>query len=364
MTRYAIRDIAAALGAEAFGDVGHEISRPAEPADAGPDDLALAMDPRYADGLARGAAVAAILWDGADWEALGLRAAITVPRPRVAMAGLTRLFDPGPAIAPGIHPSAIVDPGATIGDGAAIGPFVTIGSDVVLGANARIASHASIAEGARIGDDALIGPGVRIGPRVRIGDRFIAQPNAVIGGDGFSFVTPDKSGVERARETLGDQGEIHAQSWIRIHSLGAVIIDDDVEVGSNACIDAGTIRPTRIGRGTKIDNLVTIAHNTQVGRDCLFAGQVGIAGSVRIGDRVVMGGQVGVSDNVFVGDDVIAGGATKILSNVPAGRVMLGYPAQKMEGFIEGTKLVRRLPRLFAQVAALQKAVSKPGRSD
>ena len=363
MSRFTIRQIAAGLEARAFGDLDLSVVRPAEPALAGPEDLALAMDRKYAEGLGRSGARAAIVWDGADWQALGLKAAIVVPRPRYALAGVTRLMDPGPAIAPGRHQTAIVDDSAVIGPGAAIGPFVTVGPGARIGANARIASHVSFGEGAVVGDDALIGPGVRIAARVRIGDRFIAHPNASIGGDGFSFVTPEKSGVERARETLGDQGAITAQSWTRIHSLGGVVIGDDVEVGSNACIDAGTIRPTRVGSGTKIDNLVTVAHNVEIGRDCLFAGQVGIAGSTRVGDRVVLGGQVGVADNIFIGDDVIAGGATKILSNAPAGRVMLGYPGQKMETFIESSKLLRRLPRLFAQVAALQKAVSNGARN-
>ena len=361
---YTIRQIAEALNARFVGDGDLRVLRPAEPADAGPDDLALAMDPKFLETLSQGAARAAVLWSGADWQSLGLSAAITVPRPRYAMAGITRLMDPGPRIAPGRHPTALIDPGARIGEGEAFGPFVAIGSDVRIGANARIGAHVTIADGVRIGDDALIGPGVRIGSRVQIGDRFIAQPNAVIGGDGFSFVTPEKSGPERARETLGDQGEVTAQSWTRIHSLGSVVIGDDVEVGSNACIDAGTIRPTRIGDGTKIDNLVTVAHNVVVGRDCLFAGQVGIAGSTVIGDRVVLGGQVGVVDNIFVGDDVIAGGATKIMSNAPSGRVMLGYPGQKMDGFIEGARNIRRLGRLFAKVDALQKSVSKLSQND
>jgi UDP-3-O-[3-hydroxymyristoyl] glucosamine N-acyltransferase len=163
--------------------------------------------------------------------------------------------------------------------------------------------------------------------------------------------------VEEIRETLGSRAEIRGQSWTRIHSLGAVTIGDDVEIGANCCIDRGTIRDTQIGSGTKLDNLVHVGHNVEIGRDCLLCGQVGIAGSARIGDRVVMGGQCGVNDNIFVGNDVIAGGATKIFTNAPAGRVLLGYPAVKMETHVEMQKSLRRLPRLAARVAALEKGV-------
>lgn len=364
MPSHKIRDIARALGAEAEGDLDLAIRRAAEPASAGPDDLALAMDPKYAEGLAKGRARAAILWQGADWRAMGLQAVIFAPRSRYAMSGLTRLMDPGPQIAPGIHPMTAIDPGARIGAGAAIGPFVTIGAGVVIGPGARIASHVSIAEGAQIGAKALILQGARIGARVVIGDCFICQPGAVIGSDGFSFVTPEKSGVEEIRSTLGKRDEIRQQSWTRIHSLGAVRIGDDVEIGANVCIDRGTIRDTEIGSGSKLDNLVHIGHNVQIGRDCLLCGQVGIAGSSRIGDRVVLAGQCGVNDNIFVGDDVIAGGATKIFTNAPAGRVLLGYPAVKMDSHIEIQKALRRLPRLAAKVAELQNVVSKPGQSD
>lgn len=359
--RHRIEDIARALGAEAEGELTLEVSGAAEPQAAGPDQLALAMDPRYADGIARGQAKAAVLWPGADWRAMGLKAAIFAPRGRLAMAGLTRLMDPGPELAPGIHPMAVVDASAQIGEGAAIGPFVTIGRGVQIGPGARIASHVSIAEGARIGAEALILQGARIGARVTIGARFICQPGAVIGSDGFSFVTPEKSGVEEIRETLGSRAEIRDQSWTRIHSLGAVTIGDDVEIGANTCIDRGTIRDTVIGSGTKLDNLVHIGHNVQVGRDCLLCGQVGVAGSARIGDRVVLAGQVGVNDNIFVGDDVIAGGATKIFTNAPAGRVLLGYPAVKMETHVEMQKALRRLPRLAARVAAMERS---PGGED
>ena len=364
MPFYTIREVAQAIGAEAEGDLDLKIGSVSEPQAARADQLALALDPKYAAGLAQGTAQAALLWPGADWQGLGLKAAIFAPRGRLAMAGLTSLLDPGPAIAKGIHPMSVIDPSAEIGEGAAIAPFVTIGAGVKIGRNARIASHVSIAEGAQIGEDALLLQGVKIGANVQIGARFIAQPGAVIGSDGFSFVTPEKSGVEEIRHTLGQREEIKPQSWVRIASLGAVSIADDVEVGANSTIDAGTIRNTSIGRGTKIDNLVHIGHNVTIGEDCLLCGQVGIAGSTRIGNRVVLAGQCGVGDNLFVGDDVICGGSTKVMTNAPAGRVLLGYPAIKLETHVEVQKYLRRLPRLAARLAALEAEAGKSTASE
>ena len=349
-----VGDIARALAAEAVGDLDLTIEHAAEPAMAGPRDLALAMDRRYEGGLAHGRAQVAMLWPGADWVGLGLKAAIFAPRARLAMAGLTRLLDPGVTICAGVHPMAVIDPTAVIGAGAAIGPFVTIGARARIGAGARIAARVSIDEDAEIGADALILQGVHIGARVRIGDRFIAQAGVVIGGDGFSFVTPERSGVEEVRASLGHRGEIREQAWVRIHSLGAVSIGDDVEIGANSCVDRGTIRDTRIGRGTKLDNLVQVGHNVEIGEDCLLCGQVGVAGSSRIGNRVVLGGKTGVGDNLQMGDDVITGAGTIVLTNVPSGRVLLGYPAIKMDTQIEIHKALRRLPRLAARVAALE----------
>ena len=361
---YSLQQIAEALSARLEGDGSLSIDGAAEPADARDTDLALAMKPEFADRLPEGAARAAILWEGADWRAMGLSAALFVPRPRYALAGVTRLLDPGPEIAPGIHPTAVIDPAARIGADPAIGPFVVVGAGAVIGDRARIAAHASVGEHAVIGDDVLLNAGVRIAHRVTIGHRFIANPGAVVGGDGLSFVTPEKSGVERARETMGEAGPAAAQSGTRIHSLGGVEIGDDVELGANACIDRGTIRATRVGSGCKIDNLVHIAHNVVVGRDCLMAALTGIAGSTTIGDRCVFGGQTGIVDNIFVGDDVIAAGGTKILSNVPKGRVVMGYPAVKMEQHVEIYKALRRLPRLMRDLATGQKAVQKPGPTD
>ncbi|WP_045389691.1 UDP-3-O-(3-hydroxymyristoyl)glucosamine N-acyltransferase [Falsirhodobacter sp. alg1] len=357
MPQHTIRDIANALDAEAAGDLDLIVSSISEPGGASQGQLALAMSPKYAEGLAAGQAEAAVVWQGADWQALGLKAAIFAPRGRLAMAGLSRMMDVGPDIAPGIHPMTVIDPTAEIGEGAAIGPFVTVGAGARIGPRARIASHTSIAEGVVIGEDALIMNGVKIGARVHIGDRFIAQPGAAIGGDGLSFVTPETSGIEEIRHTLGTREEIRKQKWVRIHSLGSVRIGDDVEIGCNSCIDRGTVRDTTVGNGTKIDNLVHIGHNVNVGEDCLLCGMVGIAGSVQVGNRVVLAGQVGVSDNIFIGDDVIAGGGTKILSNAPAGRVLLGYPAVKMENHVEMQKALRRLPRTAATVQELKRKV-------
>lgn len=361
---HTIRDIASHLGCRAEGDLGLVVSAASEPSSAGPDDLALAMDPKYAATLGKGRARAAMLWEGADWQALNLSAAILAPRPRYAMSGLTQLLDPGPQIAPGIHPMAVIAPSAQIAADACIGPFVHIAAGAVVATGARIAAGASIGADVSIGPDALILEGVRIGARVKIGARFIAQPNAVIGGDGFSFVTPEPGAVEAVRATLGDTREQRQQSYARIHSLGAVRIGDDVEVGACACIDRGTIADTVIGDGTKIDNQVQVGHNVRVGRDCLLCGQVGIAGSTVLGNRVVLGGQVGVTDHLKIGDDVIAGAGTLLRTNQPDGRVMLGNPALPMKDSIEAYKSTRRLPRLFRDVARLKKLLPNDKSSD
>ncbi|WP_347266578.1 UDP-3-O-(3-hydroxymyristoyl)glucosamine N-acyltransferase [Paracoccus sp. (in: a-proteobacteria)] len=352
-----IAELARALDARLWGDGSLTVSGAAEAGHALDGQIALATTAAYLERLTPGGM--ALLAEGVDPEALGLRAAILVGRPRLAMAALTRAFDPGPDIAPGIHATAIVDPSAELAADAAVGPFVVIGARVRIGAGARIAAHVSIGADTVIGRDVLLHPGVRIAHAVSIGDRVILHPGVSIGADGFSFVTPEKSGVEEIRHTLGGRQQIRQQHWLRIHSLGGVEIGDDVEVGANSTIDRGTVRATRIGRGTKIDNLVQIGHNCVVGEDCMLCGLVGIAGSARIGNRVVLGGQVGVSDNIFVGDDVIAGGATKIFTNAPAGRVLLGSPAVRMETQVEAQKNIRRLPRLYAQVAELRETVKK-----
>jgi len=361
---FTLSEIAAALGAEVQGDASIAVTGAGEPLSAGADELALAMSPRFAADLPASRARAALVLAGVDWRAAGLEAAIAVQRARVAMSGLSKLFDPGPDIASGVHPSAVIDPSATIGSGAAIGPFTVIGAGVRIGTNARIAPHVTVERGTVIGDDALLLAGVRIAHGVEIGHRFIAQPNAVIGGDGFSFVTAEKSVAEAARETMETpEGAAH-QPWLRIHSLGAVVIGDDVEIGANSAIDRGTIRATRVGDGTKIDNLVQIGHNCVIGRNCLLCGMSGLAGSVTLGDHVVVGGRAAVADNLTIGDGAVISGGSGVASNVPAGRFVMGYPAVRMDQHTEIYKALRRLPKLVRDFRALQKAVSKSDDSD
>lgn len=347
-----VKDIAAALGAEAFGAVDLLVDSAAEPGTAGPNDLALAMTPAYSDALAKGGAKVAVVWPGADWQALGLEAAIIAPRARLAMAGLTQMLD-RPLPGQGISPHAAIDPGAQIGKDVTIGAFTVVGPDAVIGDGTWIGDQVSVAGGVTVGAGCQIHSGVRLQRGVRLGARVILQPNVAIGGDGFSFVTAEPSNVELARETLGE-GEITIPddpTWHRIHSLGGVEVGDDVEIGANSCVDAGTIRATRVGVGTKIDSLVQVGHNVIVGEHCLLCAQAGVAGSTVIGDRVVVGGKAGVADNLIVGDDVVLGGGSVVLSNVPKGRVMMGYPATKMATHIEGYKALRRLPRVLRNLS-------------
>lgn len=361
---YSVAQIAQALGADAFGDTSLTVQRVTEPQSATADDLAMAADKTYAERLGEGAARAAVLWQGADWEALGLAAAIIPRRPRYAMAGLTRLLDQGQGFPPGIHESAIIDPTADIADGVSIGPLTVIAAGAHIGEGSIIGPQCYIGWNARLGPRAMLREQVSIGARVTIGEDFWAQPGVRIGGDGFSFVTEDKSAIEAVRETLGDQQDTQAQGWTRIHSLGAVTIGNNVDLGACVNIDNGTIRDTQVGDGCKIDNFTHIGHNVIIGNDCLICGHCGVAGSTRVGNNVVLGGMTGVSDNIVIGDRVITGGGTKVLSTIPAGRVVLGYPATKMDKQIEIFKAIRRLPKLVGDVAALQKAVFKSGSSD
>jgi UDP-3-O-[3-hydroxymyristoyl] glucosamine N-acyltransferase len=355
---HTLAEIAAALGAESVGDTDFVVARPRQPREAGVDDLALAMDAAFAPEIAEGSALAAVLWKDADWQELGLKAAVLVGRHRYAMSGITEIFDLPYEVAPGFHPSAIIDPSAEIASDVRIGPLCVIGAGVKIGRGSVLHDHVSVYRDASIGADAMIHAGVRISARVSIGDRVILQPNAVVGADGFSFVTPEPSAVEVARSSGGKIADAkQTAAWTRINSIGSVVIGDDVEVGASTAIDRGTVSDTRIGNGTKIDNLVQIAHNVQIGETCLVCGHVGIAGSTVIGDRVVLGGSAGVADHVTIGSDVIVGGASGVASSVKSGSFVMGFPAQDRADFFRDLKARRRLPKMAERLSALEKRV-------
>jgi UDP-3-O-[3-hydroxymyristoyl] glucosamine N-acyltransferase len=248
----------------------------------------------------------------------------------------------------------VIAPGAEISDDAMIGPLVVIGPNVVVGPRSVILSQATVETGATVGADCLVHPGARIGWGCRIGDRAILHHNASIGADGFSFVSA-RAGAHEAARSAGDLPTDPQRNELqKIHSLSIVEIGDDVEIGALTAIDRGTLRPTRIGSGTKIDDLVMIGHNVEVGTDCLLCGQVGLAGSVVIGDGAVLGGRVAVSDHIKIGARAVVAAAACVGTNIPPGAVYAGYPAVPHAEAMENLKLMRRLRRLVARLTETQ----------
>lgn len=351
-----LSDIAAALDAHLDGDGSLEISRAVHPAEAeGPGDLALAMDKKLLPLLADSRAIAAVVAEGAEVPPT-VTGVIRVRRAPMAMAGLMDLFEKPVHAEPGIHPLACVAADAVVGDGVSVGPFAYVGPRAVIGAGTIVLPHVTIGADACIGDGCLLHPGARIGERVVMGARCIIHPNAAVGNDGFSFATPEPGSVETAKAT----GRVGGANVLlrRVNSIGTVILGDEVEVGAGATIDRGTVTATRIGDGTKIDNLVQIGHNCQIGSNCLLCGHTGIAGSVTVGDRVVMAGRTGVADHVTIGDDAVMAAAAGVGTNVPAKSIYMGLPAVPRSQFFDQIKNLGRLKRLYADVAALKAAVN------
>ena len=351
-----LRDIAAALSAPFIGDGKLEIQAIVDPQNAiGTADLALAMSRDAVAALATCGTRAAMV--AAECEATLDRfdAVITVERPRVALAILTNLFAPAGSLEAKIHPTAVIAPDAEIAEGVGIGPLAVVGSRVRIGTGTMIHAHVTIGADATIGSDCLIYPGVRSGDRVRIGNRASVHHNASIGADGFSFVVADRDGAASA-EAHGRVETVNSR-LLRIGSIGTVVLADDVEIGANSAIDRATLAATSIGRNTKIDNLVQIAHNVVIGENCLICGMVGISGSVRIGDGVVLGGGVGIADNLSIGSGAVIGAGSAVASNVPVGAVMVGRPAMPRERAFEQLRLVGRLRSLYHQVAELKQRI-------
>jgi len=349
-----LSEIATALSARLVGDGSIEVERPVHPSDAAsPRDLALAMEPETLALLPGCPARAALVREEKGLANGALAGYIVVGRSRYAMAQLLDLFPRPPHSEPGLHPTALVDPSARLAADVRVGPYCCIGPRVTIAAGTVLLAHVTVAADAEIGPKCLLYPGVRVGERVIVGARVILHHNASLGADGFSFVTPEEGNVESAKAL----GEIRAstQDLVRTNSIGTVVLADDVEVGACACIDRGTVSATRIGRNTKIDDLVMIGHNCVIGENCMLCGQVGIAGSTVVGDRVVLGGKVGVADHLKIGSDSVIGGGTMIGINVRPKSLLMGWPPQSPRDTFTTLLTIRRAKRIMSDVEELKR---------
>ncbi len=363
MNAIALTDIAKKVGGHLFGDRGVLVERVVPPKEAEySTDLVLALDKEHLAQLPAPPARAAIIAHGMEPPSDALDAWVSVDNPRLALAGLLRLFSSHPRVTPGIHPSAVVEESAKIGEGSAIGALAYVGPDVIIGANVRILPQVSIGAGSRIGDECLIHSGVRIGEDVRVGRRVIIQPNACIGADGFSFTQAQPGSVESARDSKQVQA-VNAEP-IRIDSVGSVVLEDDVEVGACTTIDRATVGNTVVGRGTKLDNLVMVAHNNRIGENCLIAGQTGIAGSCVIGDRVVMAGKVGIADHRRIGNDAVLTAGTMVAADVRERAVMIDIPSVPYGEFVQRYRSIGRLKQMLRDILKLKERVAHLEKRD
>jgi len=327
-----LSDIAERLGCRLEGDGTIEIHRVAGIEDAGAGDLTFFSNPKYAVALKRTAASAVIAGDRAEGAPC---AVLRARHPYLSFAKAVELFADPWRPPPGVHRLADVSGTATIGEGASVGAFAVVGDGAWIGARTVVHSHVSIGRDAQIGEDCVIHSRVSIRERVRIGNRVVVQDGAVVGSDGFGFArTPDGA-------------------HYKIPQIGGVSIGDDVEIGANATIDRPAVGETRIGAGSKIDNLVQIAHGVTVGRDVLLAAQVGIAGSTTIEDAVTLAGQVGVSGHITIGKGTIATAQTGVPNSVEPGSFISGYPAIDNRAWLKSSAVFRRLPELRKTIADL-----------
>ena len=328
-----LAEIADRLGCRLEGDGTLVITRVATLDEAGPGDLTFLANPKYASRVATTRASAIILAeDAVPAPCAMLRSAQPYRSFAQALVVLGRNERP----AAGIHPSAIVAPDARIGLEVSVGPFAVVGAGATLGDRVIVHAHVVIGPGAVIGDDSVLHTRVSIRERSRIGARVVIQDGAVIGSDGYGFVT-DADGVHH-----------------KIPQQSVVVIEDDVEIGANTTIDRPAVGETRIGQGTKIDNLVQIAHGVKVGKHSLLVAQVGIAGSSVIGDHVVLAGQVGVAGHITIGDRVTATAQTGIPNSVDPGAIVSGYPAIDNRDWLKSSAVFRHLPELRRQLNSLE----------
>ena len=329
--------LAARLDGKVIGDGAVELTGFA-PADAArPGDLTFAENDKYFE-RAEQSLAAAILVD--DEFSSSKKVLIQVPNARVAFAKVLPLLFPPASPAPGIHETAIVSPKAKIDPSACIGPYCKIGDGASIGQRCVLEGGNYIGAGSELGEDVSVFPNVTIYPGCKIGHRVRIHAGAVIGADGFGYVL--------------DKG-----AHLKVPQIGNVVIHDDVEIGANVTIDRGALGSTIIGKGTKIDNLVQIAHNVVIGEHCLIVSQVGIAGSTRLGNYVTLAGQAGLAGHLKIGDKVIVAAKAGVMNDIPEGEKWLGAPAQRDRDQKREWIALRRLPELLQRVADLEKQIEE-----
>ena len=313
------------------------ITRLAPPLIADEQTLALALSEEEIGNIAKTKAKAVLVPLGVNIEGIST---IEVERPRLAMMKLITMFYEEPESNKDVHPTAVVHPEAKLGVNVSLGPNVVVAKGAVIGDNTKILANSYIGNGAIIGANCFFHAGVNIGDRVKVGNKVILHHGVSLGADGFSFVTESPNNIEQARQD-GEIKESGEQVIFKIPSIGSVIIEDNVEIGANACIDRGTIEDTVIGENTKIDDLVMIGHNCRVGKGCMIVSQVGIAGSCVIGDRVVIAGQAGLADHITIGDDTIITAKAGVTKSFPEKSIIIGIPAVPRKEFIKQLKTIK-----------------------
>lgn len=338
--------IASTLGAKLEnGKPDAEITGIAGIEEATPGQITFLANPKYAAAARKTKATAVIL--GEDFPALPT-AMLRSKNPYLAFASCAELFYQPTMYLPGIHPTAVIHPSARVGENAHIGPYVVIGENVSIGKNAVLLAHVVIYRGVTIGDHFFAHSHAVIREGCRLGNRVLLQNGAVIGADGLGFAKDD------------------AGRWHKIPQPQPVIIEDDVEIQANSCIDRASLGETRIGRGTKIDNLVQVGHGSHIGQDSLLAAQVGLAGSTEIGNRVILTGQAGVVGHCRVGDDAIVTPQSGVAGDIPASAVVSGIPAVDHRLWLKYSTLLSKLPEIAKTIrnkSVRNKSKGRPSRS-
>jgi UDP-3-O-[3-hydroxymyristoyl] glucosamine N-acyltransferase len=334
-----LASLARRLGGEVEGDGATVLTGVASLRSAGPADLSFLAGRRYAALLAESRAGAVVC--PAGFEAPG-RNLLRVDNPALSFGrAIEILVPPRSSGVPGVHPTAVVGEGVETGEDVSIGPCACIGDRCRLGRGVVIGPLVAVGAGTEIGEGTRIEARVAIYPGVRIGRRCHIHSGAVLGSDGFGFAR-DPEGRHR-----------------KIPQVGGLEIGDDVEIGSNCAIDRGSLDDTVIGRGTKLDNLVHVAHNVCVGEDSLLIAQVGISGSTRVGSRVVLAGQAGLVGHIEVGDDAVVGAQAGVIRSVAAGEVVSGYPARPHRKALKSQVYVVKLPEMAEQIRRLEERLAR-----